>query len=392
VLLSRNVGLFFAGNLTSAIGTWFQNIAQTIFIFRLTGSTFSVALVNMAQFAGVVLMSPWSGAAADRFDRRRLLITTQSIRGALALVLAVVVALDAATPLFVIAIALLMGIAFSFSTPAGQALVPLLAEAEDLVPAVAINAATFNLARAVGPVLGAAVVTTLGFTWAFGLNAASYFVLVVALLLIRPRAQVHGSRQRPRLRESLSIIRGDRRLLIPLAVVAAVAVAIDPVTTLTPQFSVDIYGRTDTFTGYLVGAFGAGAVVGVAFAGRIGRSRLTMAATSATVAIGLVGFALSNSPIVGLGAMFVTGIGYLTSVTVATTSIHMAVDDDHRGRVMAVWSVAFQGTRPLGALLDGTIAALVGLRAAALVMAAPVIASSTALVARRARRDDDPQP
>ena len=148
----RNFGPYFAGNFLSNCGTWFQNIAQALLVYRLTGSTFLVGVVNFAQFGGVFLLAPWAGRAADRYDRRRLLVVTQFGALAVSLTMAALTQADVATAPIVILLALAMGLTLAFAIPALLALVPLLVEQHDIAPAIALNTVTFNLARAVGPV------------------------------------------------------------------------------------------------------------------------------------------------------------------------------------------------------------------------------------------------
>ncbi len=194
VLRDANFWPYFAGNLFSNCGTWFQNLAQALLIYRLTGSTLLVGVVNFAQFVGTFALAPWAGAAADRFDRRRLMIVTQLLAVVVTGVLALFAAAGAATTPVVISLALVLGITTAFSVPAMQALVPLLVPTHELAGAVALNSVTFNLARAVGPVLGAIVVERFGIPAAFALNALSYLALVVALLVIEPRSS-RGARR-----------------------------------------------------------------------------------------------------------------------------------------------------------------------------------------------------
>ncbi len=175
-------------------------------------------------------------------------------------------------------------------------------------------------------------------------------------------------------------------LIGPLLVaVAAVSVAVDPVSNLTPAFTVEVYGRTDTFTGVLIGAFGLGAAVTAAFVvTKVTASFRSIALGMAGLGGAIVAFGLSTHANMGLGALFVGGVMYIISITLSTTMVQMNVDERHRGRVMALWGVAFLGLRPLASLIDGSVATLVNVRAAALVMAVPVLLTA-AFMARRAR-------
>jgi MFS family permease len=388
VLRSPNFGPYFVGNLLSNCGSWFQNIAQAILVFRLTRSTFLVGVVNFAQFAGVFVLAPWAGRAADRYDRRRLLLVTQVVALAVALTMAALAKAEVASAAIVILLAAGLGLTIAFAIPALQALVPLLVGTTELPSAVALNALTFNLARAVGPVLAAVAIRELGIPWAFALNGLSFLALIVALLVIHPRPQHVAEGRSLRLRDSIALVRADHRLLALFVAVVAVSLTVDPINTLTPAFSTEVFLRADTVTGYLVGAFGLGAVVAVRFVPK-GELRLrTTAATLAVLAGGMCAFAFAGSVGLALAALFIAGIGYLTTVVGATTAIQLEVSDEHRGRVMALWSIAFLGLRPPASLVDGAIGHEIGLQPAVLVMAAPsaIVAAWLALIGGRQRR------
>ena len=389
LLRHPNFGPYFLGNLLSNCGTWFQNIAQALLIFRLTGSTFLVGVVNFAQFVGVFALAPWAGSAADRFDRRRLLIVTQVGAVVVTALLALLSAADLAPAPVVIFMALLLGLSTAFAIPALQALVPLLVSTTDLGPAIALNSVSFTLARAVGPALGAIVVGSLGIAAAFAFNSVSYLALIVALFIIKPTEQGHRTRERPRLADSVKLLRDDAYLAAMLLIVAGVTLATDPVSTLTPGFATHVFHHSDSLTGYLVAAFGSGSVVaGLTIAGRSGEPERRIAVTGVILGVGMVGFGLAPNVGVALVMLFIAGFGFLATTTTTTTVLQLRVDDRLRGRVMALWSVAFLGMRPFGSLIDGGAAAGIGLRGAAVVMAVPsfaVAAMVTVTLVRRGR-------
>jgi MFS family permease len=389
VLLDRNFGPYFLGNLLSNCGTWIQNIAQALLVFRLTGSNLLVGVVNFSQFIGTFALASWAGAAADRFDRRRLMIGTQLVAVAITGSLGLLAAHDAATTPVVIGLALLLGVTTAFALPAMLAMVPLLVRDAELAPAVALNAVTFNLARAVGPLLGALIVERVGLAAAFGLNSVSYLALVAALLVIRPRPQAPAPHRRPLLRESVRVVWADRRLALLLGAVIALSVTADPVSTLTPGFATEVFGHKDTWTGVLVGAFGAGAVAAAFMGGRDhGSVERRVAMTLAVLSGGIAGFALSPTIAVAVVALLIGGYGFLAANTSATTAIQLAVEDAQRGRVMALWGMCFLGVRPFASLVDGAIAEVAGLRVAALVMATPAAAVAVGFLRRERRRAD----
>ena len=383
VMLRRNFFPYFLGNLVSNSGTWFQNIASVLLVYRLTGSSFLVGVVNFSQFAAVIFLAPVAGNAADRFDRRRLVIVMQVAAAALAGVLALVTAAGAASTVVVIGVALALGVTTALATPALQATVPALVDRSELPAAVALTAVTFNLSRVLGPLLGVAVIARFGISTAFALNSMSYLALAIGMMLVTPRPDGRTAPSvPPRLRTSVRMVMADPALLLPLVVVGIVGLASDPVTTLTPAFSTEILGRPDTFTGVLVGAFGAGAVTAAfAVTGRVSPSYRLLSVTLGAMAAGMVSFSVAGSEAIAMFGLFIGGFGYVATVTAGTSLLHEAIEESHRGRIMSLWSLSFHGSRPVGALIDGTIASLAGVRVAGLVMAVPTVIGCIAFAA-----------
>jgi MFS family permease len=380
---SRNFGPYFAGNALSASGTWFQNLAASLLVYRQTHSAFLLGVLNFAQFAPILLLAPWTGSIADRFDRRRLLLVAQGASAALAAALAALAWGGLAPTSVVIAFGLALGVVSASSIPAQQALVPSLVPVRDLTAAVALNSMTYNLARALGPALAALVVATLGIPAAFLLNAGSFLIFALCLVLVRPRPQQRASGGAG-LRESLALLRREPRLAVLLFVVAAVGFASDPVNTEAPAFA-HAFGHPDTWAGLVIGAFGAGAVTAAIFtAGHVGSPART-ARMMTLLGAGVILFAVG--PWLGLGFvfLFLAGFGYLSANTRATTQLQLSVEEGQRGRIMALWSIAFLGLRPLASLLDGAVAGVLGVRTAGVLLAVPALAGA-AWIALRLRR------
>jgi MFS family permease len=376
----RNFGPYFAGNALSASGTWFQNLAAALLVYRLTHSALLLGVLNFCQFAPVIALAAWAGSAADRYDRRRLLLATQTTASLLAAALSILAWSGLAQAWVVIVFALGLGVTSATSIPAQQALIASLVDRESLPTAVALNSMTYNLARAVGPALGAASVRYLGIPASFLLNGFSYFAFIAALLAIKPRAQETAAPESSRLRDALGLLRDDPRLLAFLIVVAAVGFGSDPVNTLAPAFA-HAFHRKDTVAGFIIGAFGAGAVAAALLvAGRVAGSRRRMAITLGLLGGGVMAFALSPWLPLGFVFLFVAGFGYLASNTSATTRLQLGVSEAQRGRMMALWGVAFLGLRPLASLADGAIASVAGVRAAGVILPLPALAGAALLV------------
>jgi MFS family permease len=375
----RNFAPYFIGNASSASGTWFQNLAASLFVYRHTHSPFLLGVLQFATFLPILLLAPWAGSAADRFDRRKLVLVAQLVATALGATLAALAWAGLAPVWVVMLISLGLGVVSAFSAPASLALLADLVPRSQLQSAVALNSMTYNLARAVGPALAALSVRKLGIPASFAINSGSYLVLVVGVLLVRPAARQLASRGEARLRESLRLVRAEPRLLAFLLIVTAVGFASDPVNTEAPAFA-HAFGRPDTDAGYLIGAFGAGAVTAAFLvAGRVAGSRRRMFTTLVLLGAGVIGFSLT--PWLGVAYVFlaVAGFGYLASNTSATSRLQLDVAEHQRGRIMALWSVAFLGLRPIASLTDGAIAGAFGVRPAGVVLALPALAGAGAI-------------
>jgi MFS family permease len=375
LLRQRNFGPYFFGNAASASGAWFQNLAAAVLIYRLTHSALLLGVLQFAQFGPILLLAPWTGGAADRFDRRRLLLTTQAAQTTLTAALAGLAFGGLATEQVVLGFAFVLGVLTAFALPAQQALIASLVEREDLPSAVALNSMTYNLARAVGPSLAALVIDRFGVATAFAVNSASYLLLAAAVLIVRPREQKRP--ESSRLLESLRLLVSQPRLAAYLAIVAVVGFASDPVNALAPAFA-RAFGRDESVGGYLLGAFGAGAVLAALLvAGRVAGSRQRMAATLSLLGCGIVLFAITPWFPLALILLVVAGFGYLASNTSATSRLQLEVTESQRGRIMALWGIAFLGVRPLASLVDGAIASAAGVRTAGIVLALPALAAAT---------------
>lgn len=363
LLSDRRFGPYLATNFTSNIGNWFQSVAAGIVIFSLTGSNTLVGFVSVLQFVGTLALAPWSGSLADRFDRRRLLLLAQVISAAGAIGLAIWVGLSGIDGLPgvwpVFAASGVIGLGYALGISAMNALVPALVEPEDLGGAIALNSGSFTLARAVGPAVAGVVVAAAGAAWAFGINALTFIPLVVVLAVITPRAVVRSGGDRS-VRAGLAYVRQRPEMLWLVLATLTVGWAADPVNTLSPAYA-DLFGLDESFVGFQVAAFGLGAALTTIVIVRV-TARLGLEGTTrlgqVILGAGLLGFAIAPAPAVVLVALLVAGSGFVLGVTTTNTNLQNRLDEDMRGRVMALWSMAFLGSRPLAAITDGATADL----------------------------------
>jgi MFS family permease len=381
VLRTRNFGPYFVGNAMSASGTWFQNLAASIFVYQLTHSALLLGVLNACQFGPVLLLTPWTGRLADAYDRRRLLIATQTVAVAVSALLAALVWAGVATTWVMIGFAAALGTITAVSSPAQMALVGSLVPRDSLTQAVALNSMTFNVARAAGPALAAAVIAIFGIAPAIAINSLSYLALALALLVITP-SPVPKVR-RSSFRDSIAMLRVDPRLAGYLAIVMAVGMTSDPVNTESPAIA-HVFGYPPVWAGAVVGCFGLGAVLAAATtSGRLGRSDRQLAASLLLFGSGMLLMAISPWFPLALAFVLGAGFGYLSANATATARLQLGVAEEQRGRIMALWSVAFLGTRPFASIVDGVIAGWAGVRVATAVLALPVLVAAALLVRSR---------
>lgn len=367
VLKDRRFGPYLAGNSISNIGNWFQNVAAGIVVFQLTGSNTLVGAVSVLQFLATLILAPYSGSLADRFDRRKMLVLAQIVSASGAVGLAVWVGLAGIEGLPgvwpVLAATGVIGLGYAIGVSAMNALVPALVERDDLESAIAMNSASFTLARAIGPALAGLVVAAFGAGWAFGINALTFLPLIIVLLLIRPNDTERSSGDRS-VRAGFAYIRQRKPMMWLVLTTLTIGWAVDPVNTLSPAYA-DMFGRGDTFVGLQVAAFGSGAAAMSMLVGRL-RKRVGLESTTKAgilfLAFGMVGFALAPIEVVVLATLFVAGIGFLLAVTTTNSNLQHRLDEEMRGRVMALWSMAFLGSRPIAGIIDGVVADLVSPR------------------------------
>jgi MFS family permease len=322
----------------------------------------------------VLVLSPWAGGLADRLDRRKLLLATQLTSTVLSAALAGLAWGGAATEWVVIGFSGALGVVSALSIPAQQSLIAALVDEVDVPQAVALNSMTFNLARAIGRASAAGVIATLGIPWAFAINSGSYLLLFAGLLLVRPREEERA--ERSSLRDSFRLLRERPALVLALLVVMVAGFGSDPVNTESPAFA-HAFGYSDTWAGVLVACFGVGAVIAAFLvAGRVEGSRRRMAWTLGALGMGILLFSISPWLPLGLPLLALAGFGYLGSNTSATTRLALGVEPWQRGRIMALWSIAFLGLRPVASLIDGAIAGALGVRVAGAVLAVPALAGA----------------
>lgn len=364
-LRHRNFQLFFAGQFVSLTGTWMQSVAQSWLVYQMTGS---VVLLGMIGFAGqipVFLIAPFGGVVADRFDRRKILVITQSCAMLTAFVLAILTLTGNIQVWHLFVLALCFGLANAFDIPTRQAFVSDMVAREDLLNAIALNSSMFNGARIVGPAIAGITVAAVGEGWCFFVNAISYLAVITGILLMKitPVIRERKGTTLSNIAEGFKFVTTNapiRGLLLLLGLISLMGM---PYAVLMPIFAREILGGSSDTLGYLMGASGMGALTAaLILASRkevFGLGRW-VAVTSGTFGIALILFSFSNNFWLSLLILVPVGFSMMTQMSSSNTLIQAMVPDELRGRVMSVYSMMFMGMAPLGALLAGTLAGILG--------------------------------
>ena len=372
-LRSRNYRLFFAGQLISLIGTWMQQIAMIWLAYRLTDSAVMLGLVGFASQIPILLFSTLAGVWNDRLDRRRLLLWTQFFSMLQAFALFALTVSASVTPTLLVTLAFLLGCINAVDLPARQAFVAQLVEDKaDLPNAIGLNSLLMNGSRFVGPTLAGMIVAMAGEAACFLVNAFSYLGVLIALAAIRlaPRPPLRPQPALTALRAGLDYAFRHPQIRLPLLMVAGFSFFVTPYAVLMPVFARDIFhGGAETY-GFLIGSAGIGslsAALYLALRGRTGTSvGLDGLVAHATLAGGaaLTAFALVAAlfPVLYWAFPLLSLLGFAVVLTVAGSNIliQTVVEENYRGRVMAIFSTAFLGIAPLGSLVVGTIGESLG--------------------------------
>ncbi|HEX7167555.1 MAG TPA: MFS transporter [Acidimicrobiales bacterium] len=395
-LRNRNYRLYFVGQIISVSGTWMQGVAQAWLVLRLTDSGVALGTMLAAQFLPVLLIGPAGGLVADRVDKHRLLLATQTVSGLLALTLGVLTATGVVELWMVYVLAAGLGLVHAIDNPARQTFVPEMVGPELVTNAVSLNSVVMNASRVVGPGIAGILIATVDIAPCFFINAASYLAVLAALLLMRradlQRAEL-ATRSPGQLRAGFRYVWSTPALRTPLLMMAAVG-------TLAYEFQVTLplMARFEFDAG--AGAFGAmsslmgaGAVVG----GLVSASRggpTSRRLTGSAVAFGLLILVVAAMPTLALElvALPVMGAASITFIAMANSTLQLTAEPAMRGRVMALYAVAFLGSTPVGAPIVGAIGEAFGPRSALAVGGAATVLAGLIGARSLARHERGPAP
>ncbi|TFC77621.1 MFS transporter [Cryobacterium sp. TMS1-20-1] len=363
-----NYRIWFAGALVSNIGTWMQRTAQDwIVLTQLTNYDATAVGITMAlQLGPQLVLMPWSGLIADRFNRRKLLILTQTLMGLLALGLGILTVLEVAQLWHVYLFALGLGVVAAIDAPARQTFVSELVAEDQLSNAVALNSASFHGARLIGPAAAGLLTVAVGAGWVFMINAVTFAATVFAMTLLRThqlRRQPKASRERGQLLAGFRYVRGRSDIVVVMIAVFLIGTFGLNFAIFTSTMATIEFGRGAAEFGLLSSIMAIGAVIGALLAARRSRARLRLIVLGAA----LFGLACALSAIMPTYATFaisltLVGLSSLTLMTTANAYVQTTTRPEMRGRVMALYMAIFVGGTPLGAPLVGWVADAFGPR------------------------------
>jgi MFS family permease len=365
-LRQRNYRLFSFGQLVSVAGTWMQTVAQSFLVLGLTHSGTQLGLTTAARFVPIFVFGPLGGLFADRMDKQRVLYVTQALSGLLAATFAVLIATHSIQLWMVYVLAVALGGVNVFDTPARQSFISEMVPAKDLANAVTLNSVSINMARIFGAALGGLIAAALGLALCFACNALSFGAVLISLALMRkadlfPAKRV--AKERRQVRQGLAYVRSTPELIIPLVMIAVVGTLAWEFPVTLPLLARNVFHGGAATYGVMASVMGIGAVVGGLISASRPRPR-TRALCVAAIGWGIAILAASAAPTLPLElvALLFVGYGSITFNSFAKTTLQLAATPTMRGRVMALWALAWGGSTPIGGPIVGWLGQTAGAR------------------------------
>lgn len=394
-LRHRNYRLYFAGQLVSLTGSWVQAAVLTWLAYELTGQSSFTGLVTAAQVLPMLALSVWGGSLADRLPRRPLIFLSQSGLLVMALSLAAMVALDAVTPAGLLVVSLLIGVVNAIDTPARLAFVMDMVGRDDLMNAVALNSLVFNVARALGPAVGAWLLKHIDLAGCFLVNGLTFVALLGALLAMRlpPRVDPPVEVEEGSLLDGFRHLAKEPMLILLLFLAGSVAFFGWPVLALLPAFADRQLGVGSDGYSLMLSAIGAGALVGalgVATFGTPERRRWILGFGVCLGAASLAGLAFAASLPVAALCCGLSGCGLILFFATGQATMQLGAGEHNRGRVMGIWLMVLAGAQPAGNLVAGAGADWIGVAPMLLIGAAGIGVTSLIVLGLLAWLQADP--
>ncbi|MEG4852707.1 MFS transporter [Microcoleus sp. B5-D4] len=366
-LRSRNYRLFFAGQGLSLIGSWMTQVATVWLVYNLSDSPWMLGVVGFTSQIPTLILLPFAGVLIDRWNRHRVIIATQILAMVQSLALAFLALTGVVNIWQILVLSFFQGAINAFDAPARQAFVPELVEKkEDLANAIALNASMFNGARLIGPAIAGLLIATVGASYCFLIDGLSYIAVIAGLLAMKIKARkIAATNTKPlqRLKEGFVYAFGFPPIRAILLLLALVSFAGMSHTVLVPIFATKILQGDAQTLGFLMASSGVGAFAGAIYLisrkSIVGLGKL-IAISPAIMGFGLIGFGLSRVLWLSLIMMLFVGFGFILQFAGGNTFLQTIVEDDKRGRVMSIYTMAFFGVTPFGNLVGGGLANYIG--------------------------------
>jgi MFS family permease len=392
----RNFRLFVVGQLVSMTGTWMQTVALGWLVLKLTDSGIAVGVTLALQFTPILFAGLWGGLLADRFDKRKILIRTQSAASAVAMILFVLTITEMASVPTIYLLAFLLGCVTALDNPTRQSFVTEMVGPDLVANAVSLNSAVFNASRIVGPALAALVIATIGLPWAFLLNAVSFGAVVVGVFMMDP-SELHreppAERGRGQLRAGLWYVWVKPELRYTVLLVGVVATLGLNFSVVLPLMARFVFHKGAETFGLLTSAMAAGALTGALISAARTRPTRKLLLGSAG-AFGFLTLSAAAAPSLGVLTFLLPFVGAasITFIATANATLQLNSGSSMRGRVMALYGIVFLGSTPFGGPLIGWVSQEFGARAGLGVGGVATVVAVVALAAVLKRTHMSPSP
>jgi MFS family permease len=388
---SRNFRLYLSGQFVSAVGTWMNFTTMSWLVWKLTGSGTALGVNSALAFGPVLVLGAWGGVLADRFDKRRILIVTQSAFAVVSLTLAALVFTDAIALWMIYSLSVVSGIINAIDNPARQSFYAEMVGEEVLTNAVSLNSATFTGARVIGPAVAGLLIWSVGMAICFLIDGLSFFAVLAALLAMRPE-QLHreerATREKGRLVEGLRYVWHTDELRRPLLVMAVVFTLAFQWQVLVPMMAEQVFHANSLGFGLMSAAAGAGSFLAAILSANRNRRPTMRLIGLFALAVGTAMVLVSSSPdlVLAVVAMIPVGFSAMSFMITGNTMLQLTSVPQMRGRVMALYGVVFLGSTPLGAPIVGWLGERLGPRVDFMATALAALVMGVSVLWARQRR------
>lgn len=362
---------FWLGQCVSLIGTWMQSVAQSWLVYTMTDSPFLTGLVGAVQFLPVMFLSLFAGILIDKLPKKKIIFITQAVSMSLALIMAILVFTGYIRYWHILVIAFVLGCTNTVDMPARQTYIIEITGREDLMNAIALNSAVFNLARIVGPSIGGIILASAGAGWCFLLNGLSFIAVLLGLSRINSKPFIRkkdsGKKMLDEIKDGLIYVKNEKVILKTLLMVTVIGIFVFNFNVLLPVFTKEVLHMDGRIYGFLMSSLGAGSLVGallVSLRGRRGPKFYIMLISSFTVSVLFILIGMSRNYLLTALLLSVTGIFNILFSTTANTTIQINASDEYRSRAMSVYTLLFSGTTPIGNIFAGSVSGALGAAAA----------------------------